>query len=508
MSTPFLQCKGIKRAFPGVQALKGVDLEVSRGEVLSLIGPNGAGKSTLMNILGGVLSPDEGDIRIDGEEVQISSPIVAQEHGIAFVHQEMALLPTLTVAENMFVAGFPRTRLGTIDYKRVREEAGAALSRLTDTIDPWTRLEALSAGDQQMVEIARALLTEPDLIIFDEATSSLTGRERDRLFEVIQRLKSEGVAVIYITHLLGEVFELCDRAVVLRNGETSGSGVVRDLSYDDIVHMMIGEKEIGKYFASHTSRVGEPLLRASHITRSRVLSDISFELRAGEVVGLWGLLGSGRTELVRAVVGLDPVDSGQLQMGKGDGLKTVSPREVHNSVGLITENRRDDGLLLPMSVANNMTIANLKKMMKRWPWIDQKRERMAVLESVKRLGVKISNIDQTVGTLSGGNQQKVVVARWLLRQPDVFLMDEPTRGLDVEAKTEIHRIIGELAKNGSALLVISSDIDEIMSLSDRYLVMSEGTVVASYSHSATKVDLMSAAAGGAQAVGQREGVRI
>ncbi len=495
MAEPYLKMVSVKKGFPGVQALKGVDFEAYAGEALALIGANGAGKSTLMNVLGGILRPDEGEIQIEGRAVTITTPLDASMHGIAFVHQEMAMLPTLSIADTMFVANFP-TRAGVIDYKTTRERCIQALKRLGCNFDPATRIRDLSPGDQQMVEIARALLSDPRIIIFDEPTSSLTSREKVRLFEVIQSLKKQGVTVIYITHLMDEVFNICERAQVLRNGETVGGGLIKDLTYEDIVRLMIGTKEINRYFEHHTSTIGEPVLKVEGLSRKGVLDNISFELRKGEVVGLWGLLGSGRTEIARAVVGLDPIDGGTIQVRANGGLKTINPGEAKNWVGMVTENRREEGLLLPMSVKHNLSLANLRALADRlYPFINFKLETAQSKKYVERLGIKISSLEQKVANLSGGNQQKVVVGRWLQRNPIIFFMDEPTRGLDVGAKADIRAIIGELAAEGAALMVISSDIDEIMSLGDRYLVMHRGRLVKELGAGASKEELMAAAAG-------------
>ena len=499
MSDAYLKIQGVKKAFRSVQALKGVNLEAHAGEVLALIGANGAGKSTLMNILGGVLEPDEGTIYFDGKEVSFSNPLDATAQGVSFVHQEMALLPSLTIAENMYISTFPRGAAGLIDKKKAHAEGQEVLNSLTDGLDPRTEVRALSTGDQQMVEIARALLTNPRLIIFDEPTSSLTDSEKKRLFTVIEKLKSRGATVIYITHLLDEVFTICDRAVVLRDGEVVGGGKLSDLTYDDIVRLMIGSEELERYFHRESHAPGDVVLKVERLRSEGVLKEVNFELRAGEVVGLWGLLGAGRTELVRAIVGLDPIDGGTIQLERSGKLVEMAPKEVLLEVGLITENRREDGLLLPLSLRENMSLANLRALLKFWPFVDFEREKEVVQKYVERLGIKASSVEQSAGTLSGGNQQKVVVGRWLQRQPSIFLMDEPTRGLDVGAKSEIHRIIDELAKEGATVLFITSDIDELVGLSDRYLVIHQGELVASLPQSASKNELMLQATGAGKA---------
>jgi ABC-type sugar transport system ATPase subunit len=495
VAEPFLHMADIRKQFGTVQALKDVTLHAYAGEALALIGANGAGKSTLMNILGGVFPPDGGTIRLGGQPVQLTSPLAAEQQGIAFVHQEMAMLPSMSVADNLFISRFP-TRMGSIDRKSVLDACKTVLARLGCTFDPRTLVGSLSPGDQQMVEIARAIMTDPKVIIFDEPTSSLTDREKQRLFGIIRGLKAAGTVIIYISHFLDEVFDLCERATVLRNGETVGGGAIHDLTYERVVELMIGTKQISSHFTHHRVPPGEVVLQAEGLNRRGVLRQISFTLRQHEVVGLWGLLGSGRTELVRTLVGLDALDSGSLHLRLEDTLRTVSPHEAKRWIGMLTENRREEGLLLPVPVRNNMSLANLPNLIGRlWPFIDTNRETRISSEYVERLKIKIASLGQPVGTLSGGNQQKVIVGRWLQKAPLIYLMDEPTRGLDVGAKAEIRTIIGELADQGAALLVISSDIDEIMSLSDRYLVLNRGRIVADLPGDTTKNVLMAAAAG-------------
>ncbi len=490
-----LRMVGIDKSFPGVHALKDVSLEAVAGEALALIGANGAGKSTLMNVLGGVLRPDRGQIFVHDEVADIHTPLDAARYGIAFVHQEMAMLPTLTIAENLFITTFP-THSGLIDFKSINEQSARVLARLGCDFPPETRVSQLSPGDRQMVEIGRALLIEPKIIIFDEPTSSLTRREKDRLFQVINGLKADGVTIIYITHFLDEVFTLCERANVLRDGAVVGGGLISELSYQEIVQMMIGTKEVTEYFTHEEAPIGDVILDVKGLSRRGVLDNVGFELRQGEVLGLWGLLGSGRTELLRAIVGLDPVDSGTIRVRSKGELKAIQPQNAKNWIGMVTENRRDEGLLLPMSVKANISLANLRGLVTGlWPLVNNKVETSLAERYVQRLNIKISSLQQTAATLSGGNQQKVVVGRWLERNPIIYFMDEPTRGLDVGAKGEIRTIITELAKSGAALLVVSSELEEIMSVSDRYLIMSRGRITGELPRAATKDELIAGAAG-------------
>ncbi|GAP13138.1 ABC-type sugar transport system, ATPase component [Longilinea arvoryzae] len=495
MAEPYLRMENIRKSFPGVQALKGITFDANQGEILALIGANGAGKSTLMNVLGGNVIPDEGKIVIGGCEVKINSPLDAAKNGVAFVHQEMAMLPTMSIVDTMFISTFP-TNTSVIDYKTANERCGAVLKRLGCNFDPGTKIRNISPGSQQMVEIGRALLSDPKIIIFDEPTSSLTSREKEHLFEIINSLKQDGAVIIYISHMLDEVFQLCDRAMVLRNGETVGGGMIKDLTYDDIVKLMIGSKQIDSYFEYKQRPVGDPVLTVKKMCRKGVLDNISFTLCKGEVVGLWGLLGSGRTEVARALAGLDSIDSGEIQVCTNGHLHPVKQSEMKNSVGMVTENRREEGLLLPMSVKHNMSLANLWKLTRGFlPFIQSKLEQEQTQKYVDRLEIKVANHNQRVETLSGGNQQKVIIGRWLQKNPLIYIMDEPTRGLDVGAKADIRKIIAELAESGAAILVISSEIDEMMSVSDRYLVMNRGRIVAELSRDATKEKLMAAAAG-------------
>jgi ABC-type sugar transport system ATPase subunit len=501
MTAPYLKLTEISKSFPGVKALNAISLEAYSGEVLGLIGANGAGKSTLMNVLGGVVRMDSGSIEIGGKVVDIRDPLDASARGIAFVHQEMALLPTMTIAENMYIASFPLNKVRLIDSGKAVQNCKEALDSLGFSLSPKAKIKELGAGDRQMVEVARALLGDPRILIFDEPTSSLSEKEKNRLFEVIRKLKAEGKTVIYITHFLDEVFTLCDRAAVLRNGEVAGTLRVEDMTYEAVVKLMLGKSELTPERGASGARrsAGAAVLKVSGLCRTGVFKDVSFELRSGEVVGLWGLLGSGRTELVRSVAGLDPVDGGEIAVNSGGALKRIRPREARSWIGLVTENRREDGLLLASSVRANISLASLPDLLsKLWPFIDEKREKTDAAALVKRLDIKISDMEQSVGTLSGGNQQKVILSRWLRKNPPVLILDEPTRGLDVGAKGEIQEMIVKLARDGAAIMVISSEIEEIMSVSDRYLVIDRGRIVAELDSDASKERLLAAALGAGQ----------
>jgi len=496
VSTPLLRMVDVRKRFPGVDALKGVTLEACAGEAVALIGANGAGKSTLMNVLGGVISPDSGHIEIDGKRVALRTAAEASRHGIAFVHQELALMPTLSILDNMLITAFPE-RHGLVDYRAGEELCRKALDQLGYEFPLRTRVRDLSPGDQQIVEIARTLLGNARIVIFDEPTTSLTSREKERLFAIIQIMKSRGTGIIYITHLLDEVFTVCERAVIMRNGAKVAENGIAELTRGQIVEKMIGSQEVVAYFQHRERRPGEVLLTVEHLRREGFLDDISFSLRSGEVVGLWGLLGSGRTELFRALMGLDPIQGGRIRLHRpGSKVVELSPQSARRVMGMLTEDRRTDGLLLPLSIRVNMSLANLRNLLSRgWPFVSRAREESVTRAYVAKLNIKSTSIEQKVATLSGGNQQKVVVGRWLQTKPLIFLLDEPTRGLDVEAKAELHAIVADMADAGAAVVIVSSDLDEIMSLSDRYLVMVRGRIVKEYSAAATKHQLLATGSG-------------
>jgi ABC-type sugar transport system ATPase subunit len=486
----YLTMAGLSKSYPGVVALREASLEARRGEAVALMGANGAGKSTLMNVLGGVTQPDAGAVTIDGAAVRPRSPRDALAHGIAFVHQELAMLPSMTVAENVFADGFP-TRLGLIDAVTMHREAAALLARLGCNLPTTLAVETLGPGDRQMVEIARALRRAPRIMIFDEPTSSLTNNEKRRLFDIVQGLKRDGVAIIYITHFVDEIFEICERATVMRNGATVATRAIADTSPAEIVHLMLGEADSAERLADQAAAPGPVLLEVRGLSGG-MPRDIDLSLSAGEVVGLWGLLGSGRTEMLRALVGLDPIHAGTLRWRAAGELQPITPAGLHRIAGIVTEDRRGEGLLLPLTTRANLSLASLRRLLTPWRLIDRHKEESLATDMIRRLRIKVSGSAQTVGTLSGGNQQKVVVGRWLATEPRLFLLDEPTRGLDVGAKTEILRLTAALARAGAAVLVISSEPEELMRICDRYLVMSRGRVTTRLPGSATRADLLAA----------------
>jgi ABC-type sugar transport system ATPase subunit len=496
MQTPYLHMHGISKRFPGVVALADARLEVAAGEVMALMGANGAGKSTLMNILGGIVHRDEGEITINDHSVALRNPIDSLNAGIAFVHQELNSLPTLSIAENIFIDDFPQ-QLGRIDYDACDRISRELLSRLGSGLDPRLPVDQLSIGDRQLVEIARALRRNPKIMIFDEPTSSLSVNERNRLFDVIRGLRRDDVAVIYITHFIDEIFSISDRVTVMRNGATVFMGETASLSAPEIVHHMLGARENERPFIANRPAQAAELIVADRLVRHGILDKVSFTLRAGEVVGLWGLLGSGRTELLRSLIGLDPLDSGSLSWREGDEIAPINPRDLYKKAGFVTEDRRGEGVFLPLSAGDNIVMTKLGAIAT-FGMIRGRAQRRIAGEMIRRLGIKVSGQEQRVATLSGGNQQKVVFGRWLVTAPRLLLLDEPTRGLDVGAKTEILRLINKLADAGTAILLVSSELEELTRVCDRYLVIVRGRITAELPRHATRARLLHALSGAEQ----------
>jgi len=484
-----LRMDGICKAYAGVLALNHATLEARGGEAVAVMGANGAGKSTLMNILGGVVAADSGHITLDGKEIALRSPRQAAQQGFAFVHQELTMLPTLSVAENIFIDDPPR-RGPFIRWVDMAHGAERLLARLGCAISPKTPVEQLGVGDRQLIEIARALRRDAKVIIFDEPTSSLTKPERLKLFDVIRGLKAEGTVVIYITHFLDEIFAICERVTVMRNGETVWSSPMSEVKPARVVQLMLGVSENEGRIRTPVEAVGEPLLSVKGLCREGDLNDIRFEIRRGEIVGLWGLLGSGRTELLHALVGLGPIDGGTIEWNGDDGRRELTPDQLRACVGLVTEDRRGEGVLLPLSVSDNVALPNLMSLLNNWRLVDRRRQNALADAMIERLSIKATDRDQVVSTLSGGNQQKVVFARWLAASPRLFLLDEPTRGLDVNAKTEILKRVVELAGHGCSVLLVSSELEDLMRVCDRYLIISRGRLVGALPGSADVDALM------------------
>ena len=494
--SPLLEMRGITKRFPGVTALDGVDFELERGEVHVILGENGAGKSTLIKMLSGAYQPDKGEILFEGEPVRIPSAAVAQGLGISTIYQEFNLVPQLTVAENVFLGHQPR-RLGIVDRRRMREEARRLLERIKVRVDPDAPVSALGVAQRQMVEIAKALSLEARVLIMDEPTASLSGQEVQRLFEIVRGLKQEEVGVIFISHHLEEVTEIGDRVTVLRDGKLVGQ-VPATTDHSELVRMMVG-RSIEDQFPRRRPEIGDVLLEVRDLSREGALEDVSLRVRAGEVVGIAGIVGAGRTELARAIFGVDPVDSGEVWV-EGRRMERFDPREAKNrGIGFITEDRQRQGIVPPLSVAENLVLASLGKSTS-LGLVNRGEQRSRAQKMIDELNIRTPGPEQEVRYLSGGNQQKVVIGKWLLADSRVLIMDEPTRGIDVGAKVEIYELMNELTEQGAGILMISSDLPEVLGMSDRILVMAGGRITGELSgEEATQERVMTLATQGSEA---------
>ena len=500
--TPLLEMRNISKVFPGVRALNQVSIALEAGEVRALVGENGAGKSTLIKILSGVYQPTEGEILLDGSPESIHDPAHALKLGIIPVHQEVNLEPYLSIAENIFIVRQPRNRFGLIDFGRMNKDAGGWLSELGVSTDPSLPLGMISIAERQMVAIARAVSLDARVVIFDEPTSSLTLRETERLFTVIRRLKAKNIAVIYISHRLEEIFRICDTLTVMRDGALVATKPIAEVNTDGVIRMMIG-RDLKDMYQKTATEQGAPVLEVKHLTVKGILNDISLTLHRGEILGVSGLVGAGRTELARAIFGDLPYQAGEIIVD-GKPIRPSCPDDcIGAGIGLVPEDRKDQGLVLPMPVKNNISMAVLGKLA-RLGLIRGGKETQLADESVRRLAIKTPSIKQQVQYLSGGNQQRVVIAKWLATNPKVLLVDEPTRGIDVGAKSEIYALLNRLAGQGVAILMISSELPEILAMSDRILVMHQGRIKADLpGNGATEETIMRFATG--QSAGQLTG---
>ncbi len=473
MGDVILTMKGIDKSFPGVHALDHVDLEVRKGEVHALMGENGAGKSTLMKVLTGIYSKDAGTITFEGREVEFTNPREAQDAGIVIVHQELNMLGHLTVAQNIFIGReFMKGRL--IDDKKMNEEARKLFDQLGIDIDPTETMSRLTVGKQQMCEIAKAISHEAKVIIFDEPSAALTEAEIDELFKIIRDLRDRQLGIVYISHRMDEIKVITDRVTVMRDGGYVGTLITKDCTKEDIINMMVGR--VIYEDPKTESQVAEDapvVLKVEHLNAGRMVQDVSFELRKGEILGFSGLMGAGRTETMRALFGADPKQSGDIYVN-GEKVDIKTPQDaVKHGIGYLSEDRKRFGIVVDKTVAENSTMASLENYMK-GIFIDKKKENEAAQKYVDLLKTKTPGVDQLVVNLSGGNQQKVVIAKWLVRNCDILIFDEPTRGIDVGAKSEIYHLMNELVAEGKSIIMVSSEMTEILRMSDRIIIMCEG----------------------------------
>ncbi len=497
-ATPFLELCGISKRFPGVIALNDVNLDVRAGEVHALLGENGAGKSTLIKTIAGVYRPDEGDIRMDGKTVPIRSPHDAQALGISTIFQEFTLAPDMTVAENVFLGREPLrfVPLALVDRRALIRHTRDVLASLDLTIDPEAKVKHLGVAQQQMVEIAKALSLDARLIIMDEPTATLTAHEIERLFDAIDRLKRRGVAVIYVSHRLDEVKAICDRATILRDGAYIATVPVASTSIDEMIRLMVG-RDLKDKFPKAAVEPREELLRVEGLTRKGVLRGVSFSVRSGEIVGIAGLVGSKRTETARAIFGADPIDSGRILL-RGTPVRVRTPADaIASGIALIPEDRKRQGIFALLSVRENVVLSALERFSRKGI-LSLRHEKQRAQEFISSLRVATPDVEKRVLDLSGGNQQKVVIAKWLNTDAEVFLFDEPTRGIDVGGKIEVYRLMGELLSRGAAIVMISSELPEILGLSDRILVMREGRICGEFTRAeATEEKILNCALRGA-----------
>ncbi|WP_096785804.1 sugar ABC transporter ATP-binding protein [Rhodobacter sp. CZR27] len=470
-----LVIEGIRKEFPGVVALDDVRLRVRPGTVHALMGENGAGKSTLMKIIAGVYQPDRGTIRLRGEEVTLKSPLDALSQGIAMIHQELALMNWMTVAENIWIGREPKGRFGLIDHARMAEQTEELFARLNIRLDPRAQVSDLTVAQKQMVEIAKAVSFESDVLIMDEPTSALTDREVEHLFAIIRDLRARGIGIVYITHKMNELFEIADEFTVFRDGKYIGTHASKDVTRDDIIRMMVG-REITNMFPKIDCPIGEPILEVANLTLPGVFHDISFTLRRGEILGLAGLVGSKRSNVAEALFGVHPAASGEIRID-GRVVRIDSPAAaMSHGMAFLTEDRKESGCFLILDCLENIQSALITRSHVKAGFIEQKEVTRLAADMAAKLRIKTPDLQERVENLSGGNQQKLLIARWLLTKPRILILDEPTRGIDVGAKAEIHRLITGLAAEGVAVLMISSELPEVLGMSDRIMVMHEGHV--------------------------------
>jgi ribose transport system ATP-binding protein len=487
-----LQIRGISKEFPGVKALDTVDMDVRKGDVHALVGENGAGKSTLIKILAGVYTKDSGEIIFENKPVEFHGATDSLRLGIKVVFQELALIPHMTVAENVFLESFPLKKNKSIDWERMYERTTDLLLSIGLPINPKNKVNKLTVSQKQMVEIARALSHEAKVVVMDEPTSALSPNEIRFLFNVIEKLKKLGIGIIYVTHKLEEVFEISDRVTVLRDGKRISTKGIGETNPDEVVKDMVG-RSIKTLFPRTHSGKGSVVLRVEDLSTEKKLKDVSFKVHAGEVVGIFGLLGAGRTELAKAIFGLDPITRGRIFIDDKPVKSSSTSHSTRMGLGFLTEDRKEEGLVLQMSVAQNITLPSLRDFSS-FGFIRRKLESDRSNEFVEKFSIKTPSLRQKVMFLSGGNQQKVLLARWLMKKLKVIILDEPTRGIDVGAKAEIHRLIDELAKAGLAVVVMTSEMPELLGVSDHIIVMNSGKITAEFEKAeATQEKILEAA---------------
>ena len=505
MSEPaIVALRGASKAYGAVQALRDASISLHPGEVRALVGENGAGKSTLVRLLGGVQQPDAGEVLVDGEPVTFHGPQDARAAGVAVIYQEPTLFPDLSVAENVVMGRHPLGAMHRIDRGAMNRQVHELLDRLGVALDPARPVRGLSIADQQIVEIAKALSFDARVLIMDEPTAALSGAEVERLFGVVRALRERGSAVLFISHRLEEVFAICSTVTVMRDGEVQFDGAVDGISADDLVRRMVG-REISQLFPKEAAEIGSPVLEVSRLTREGVFIDVSFTVKAGEIVALAGLVGAGRSEVARAIFGIDRRDAGQVKLN-GRSLPSGSPTAAMRAgLGFVPEDRRAQGLVMSLSIERNATMTRLGAL-SRGGLMSGGAERREAATWAERLQIKLHSLRDPVGNLSGGNQQKVVLAKWLATEPAALIIDEPTRGIDIGTKAEVHRLISELAARGMAVLMISSELPEVLGMADRVLVMHEGRLTAELTREeATEEAVVRAATGQWAAAGATAG---
>ncbi len=491
-TTAALRMTGISKSFPGIRALSDVDLDVEAGEVHAIVGENGAGKSTLVKILAGVHHPDEGTIELDGETVRLADPIEARRHGIGMVYQELNLVPDLTVAENILLGVTP-SRWGLVNRRALREQARSVLDELDARIDTDDLVGSLTVSQQQIVEIAKVYASRPKIVVLDEPTSSLSEHETQSLFRVIGRMTDAGLAVIYISHRLREVLEISQRVTVLRDGRLVETRPTEGITAPEMIRLMVG-RDLTDVFPKREVEIGEVVLAVRGLSRTDEFDDVHLKVRAGEIVGMAGLVGAGRTEVARAIFGLDAHDTGTIEVD-GTVVQIRGPRDaVRAGIAYVPEDRKRDGIVPQLSIKDNISLSVLSRVAV-GGWIRPGAERALAQQKAEELSISPPAIAPRVDTLSGGNQQKAVFAKWLATGPRILILDEPTRGVDVGAKADIHTIIGELAAAGTAIIMISSELPEVLAVSDRIVVLHEGRIAAELPRGASEHEVMHAATG-------------